>query len=283
LCALVFTAALSKAANNQVEKKIRADYEGKVLTLRKFYAGERLRFGLDGQPIGEATIGPWTVDGQLRVKRIKLTDHILQIEAQRLQLFFDPGLRQFRDVFSLAKDDKAWGLFRVPGQRQSGKELAKLPRLEVEIEVTSVHPDAGEISTAMNAIFLGQEERLADFVPDFWRAYFAKKEGRTEAPAATDERVYDKDECDIRPRVAYQPDPEYSEAARRVGYQGHIKLSLVVNNKGEPTDIQIVEPAGLGLDETSVEAVSAWKITPCQKDARPVAVRMHAETSFRLY
>jgi len=48
-------------------------------------------------------------------------------------------------------------------------------------------------------------------------------------------------------------------------------------------NIQVVDPAGLGLDEASVNAVQGWKFRPGQKEARPVNVRLKVETRFQLY
>jgi TonB family protein len=60
-------------------------------------------------------------------------------------------------------------------------------------------------------------------------------------------------------------------------------MSFVVDKAGIPKNIQITKPVSLGLDEKSVEAVSAWKFEPGQKEARPVSVELEVETSFRLY
>ncbi len=60
-------------------------------------------------------------------------------------------------------------------------------------------------------------------------------------------------------------------------------LRLIVDKTGQPRDIQIVRPAGGGLDEAAFEAVSRWRFAPGTRNAEPVAVRMDVETSFLLY
>jgi periplasmic protein TonB len=77
--------------------------------------------------------------------------------------------------------------------------------------------------------------------------------------------------------------PEFSEAARETGFGGTITLSFIVDKDGNPKDIQVVNPAGLGLEEESVDAVLQWKFRPGQKEARPVNVRIQVETGFRLH
>jgi TonB family protein len=258
--------ALSVSANGDVEKQLKAEYQGKVLTLRHFYSGEHLRFGPDGNLIGEAKIGSWTVDGQLLVKNIHLRGRILNIEGRRLSLFFDPDTKQFRDVSDVREGDQAAKLFTTLRDRGSPRQLAQQQHVEIEIELASETPDSKEISLATNTIFLAPPESLADVVPSFWRSFFARQEGRAEEEPSFDEPVYRAKQGEVSaPSVLYQPEPEYSEPAREAGYQGMVAMSFVVDTSGTPKDIQITKPAGLGLDEKSVEAVSAWKFQPGQR------------------
>ncbi|MBZ5599158.1 MAG: energy transducer TonB [Acidobacteriia bacterium] len=85
------------------------------------------------------------------------------------------------------------------------------------------------------------------------------------------------------PRVIYQPDPEYSEEARKAKYQGTCVLWLVVGPDGRPRDIRVARTLGLGLDEKAIEAVKTWKFEPAMKDGKPVAVQINVEVEFRLY
>src|SRR5207244_10019637 len=41
------------------------------------------------------------------------------------------------------------------------------------------------------------------------------------------------------PRVIFQPDPEYSEEARKAKYQGVCVLSLIVGPDGKPRDLKV--------------------------------------------
>jgi TonB family protein len=85
------------------------------------------------------------------------------------------------------------------------------------------------------------------------------------------------------PKVIYQPDPEYSEEARKAKYQGTCVLWLVVGPDGRPRDIRVSRTLGLGLDEKAIEAVKTWKFEPAMKDGKPVAVQINVEVDFRLY
>jgi TonB family protein len=85
------------------------------------------------------------------------------------------------------------------------------------------------------------------------------------------------------PRVTYQPDPEYSEQARKSKYSGEVLLSLIVGPDGVPRNIKSLAPLGEGLDEKAIDAVKTWKFEPATKEGKPVAVQIMVEVSFRLY
>ena len=85
------------------------------------------------------------------------------------------------------------------------------------------------------------------------------------------------------PKVIYQPDPEYSEEARKAKFSGTCVLWLVVGPDGKPRDIRVSRTLGLGLDEKAIEAVKSWRFEPAMKDGKPVSVMINVEVSFRLY
>jgi protein TonB len=85
------------------------------------------------------------------------------------------------------------------------------------------------------------------------------------------------------PHAIYDPDPEYSEQARKAKYQGTVLLWAVIDAEGHPRDLLIARSLGMGLDEKATEAVSKWRFTPAVKDGRPVAVQISIEVVFRLY
>jgi len=84
------------------------------------------------------------------------------------------------------------------------------------------------------------------------------------------------------PAVLIKVEPGYSEEARQAKVQGTVLLSLVVDETGNPRDIRVVRPLGLGLDEKAVEAVAKWRFRPGLKDNQPVPVAAYVEVNFRL-
>lgn len=87
----------------------------------------------------------------------------------------------------------------------------------------------------------------------------------------------------IAPRAIYDPEPEYSDEARKLKAQGAVLLSLIVDERGRPRNIRVARSLGMGLDEKAIEAVRKWKFVPGTKDGIPVAVQVNVEVNFRLY
>lgn len=85
------------------------------------------------------------------------------------------------------------------------------------------------------------------------------------------------------PRVLFQPEPEFSEEARKAKYQGTVAVACVVGPDGRVRDIQILRPLGMGLDEKAIESLKQWRFEPAKKDGVPVAVQIAVDVDFRLY
>jgi TonB family protein len=80
----------------------------------------------------------------------------------------------------------------------------------------------------------------------------------------------------------YSPQPDYSDEASKAKFQGTVRLSLVVDQSGQPTNIRVITPLGLGLDQKAIEAVEKWRFKPGMKDGQPVPVQASVEVNFRL-
>src|SRR5437588_127556 len=66
------------------------------------------------------------------------------------------------------------------------------------------------------------------------------------------------------PRVLYQPDPEYTEEARKAKYQGVCVIWLIVGPDGQPRDVRVARTLGMGLDQKAIDAVRQWKFDPAR-------------------
>src|ERR1700751_2135974 len=155
LLASVLLAALLPSplawARDDIEEQLKADYQDRVLTLRRFYKGSHLSFQSDGSLKGYAEQGPWTVDSQIEVKRIKLHGHVLHMEGRRVCLVFDSKGKPFRDVLaSLAES-------QFP-DRERLESAFQAKNVDIEVALRSNNPGINEVSSAMDAVFLKPEE-----------------------------------------------------------------------------------------------------------------------------
>lgn len=85
------------------------------------------------------------------------------------------------------------------------------------------------------------------------------------------------------PRVIYDPNPEFSEQARRAGYQGTCTVGLIVERDGTVSHVHMIHSLGMGLDEQALAAVKTWRFEPARKDGEPVPVQILVEVDFSLY
>ncbi|HEV2401663.1 MAG TPA: energy transducer TonB [Candidatus Sulfotelmatobacter sp.] len=85
------------------------------------------------------------------------------------------------------------------------------------------------------------------------------------------------------PQVIYNPEPSFSEEARKSKTQGIVLLIIVVGKDGRPYDIRVRQSLGMGLDEKAMEAVSRWRFRPATLNGQPVATQIAVEVNFRLY
>ena len=85
------------------------------------------------------------------------------------------------------------------------------------------------------------------------------------------------------PEVIFNPEPSFSDEARKAKQQGIVLLQVVVGKDGHTYNIHVRQSLGMGLDEKAMEAVKTWKFEPAMKDGKPVAVQINVEVTFRLY
>jgi TonB family protein len=83
------------------------------------------------------------------------------------------------------------------------------------------------------------------------------------------------------PACIYCPQPEYSNQARSMGYEGTVLLDVLVTPNGRVEGPIVVKSPGLGLDKNAVRTVMDWRLKPAADlDNKPVAARVPIEVSF---
>lgn len=113
-----------------------------------------------------------------------------------------------------------------------------------------------------------------------------QKEGEARPGQATQEaRAPQSVSKDVSPPAPiFKPDPAYTKQAGKKKVTGVVVLLIVVDTRGNVTDVQQVsKPLGGGLDEKAIETVRTWKFNPALRNGVPVRVRVTVEISFRLF
>jgi periplasmic protein TonB len=84
------------------------------------------------------------------------------------------------------------------------------------------------------------------------------------------------------PQVLQSVKPEFTEQARAANFQGDVTLQLIVDTEGNPQNIRVIHPLGMGLDERAVEALKQYRFKPAMYQGHPVAVRLMIVIDFHL-
>jgi periplasmic protein TonB len=85
------------------------------------------------------------------------------------------------------------------------------------------------------------------------------------------------------PRLIFNPEPGFSDEARKSKTQGAVLLLLVVGADGRAYDIHVQSSLGMGLDEKAAEAVRRWRFAPATVNGQAVARQIAVEVNFHLY
>ncbi len=85
------------------------------------------------------------------------------------------------------------------------------------------------------------------------------------------------------PEAIYNPEPSFSDEARKAKQQGLVTLLLVVGQDGKTYDIRVRKSLGMGLDEKAMEAVGRWRFKPATLNGQAVATQIEVEVEFHLY
>ena len=109
------------------EDDLRARYVGKLIFLRGSYLGDDLDFDMDGKVNGSPTVASFTLSG-FEVRKVKLSKHKLDIEADRYGLHF-LGALPYED------DTKAFDQVKIskkPVHISIEREVIVIPKVKKE-------------------------------------------------------------------------------------------------------------------------------------------------------
>ncbi len=85
-----------------------------------------------------------------------------------------------------------------------------------------------------------------------------------------------------RPTLVSDAVPEYPTKAWADQVEADVVVLLTVDEEGAVTDVELVEPAGHGFDESALVAARNLRFTPAKIDGAPVAVQIRYTFRFRV-
>jgi TonB family protein len=95
-------------------------------------------------------------------------------------------------------------------------------------------------------------------------------------------RVFTETEVDTPPKKTAGRSAAYPSSAPPLkrGQRASVTVSFVVTEKGEVTDLQVLESGGAALDESVLTALKTWKFSPGVKHGTKVKVKLSRRHTF---
>ena len=83
--------------------------------------------------------------------------------------------------------------------------------------------------------------------------------------------------------VSRRVDPVYPPTSRRNGEQGMGLFRVLVDEKGHPTDVQVLKSSGFPrLDTAAMEAIRKWAFKPAVQNSQPIQSWTRVQVAFQL-
>lgn len=253
LLALGLATPLAAANQQEISAILTKAYHGQRMMQRTFYGGSRVRYAADGRAIKAGDPGPWTLDAGIQPQVIKVKRRKLIIQGNRLYFIYYKKENKLRPYLG--------------------------PKVEIDIATSQDMTGLAGVQQSIARVFVAGQERLIDFVPDYWKDYLlhpnAPVQKRPRSPLTAGK------ESITAPHVISAPEPPFTPEASKIRMQGTVILTVVVGENGRVAKVTIVRPLGMGLDDSAARTVRKWKFKPATRKGRPVAVRVRVETAFK--
>lgn len=288
------SSSVGASPSSDLERQISQIFVNRSFTIRNFYRGDRLSYDSMGALLSKAEPGYWSRDGMVLISSVKIpTEGRLVIRGDRYCVEFDPESGEFDNV-------------------RTGDHI----EISIQLAQNDLSLEAGV--RVLQKIFVTASEKLSDIAPPYWADCLShqvsrrSKDALWECEAADKKKVpsvagkklewnipppdtslhngmqlyllehrvaYIPEEGATLPKLQVSPDPVLRWEQRRVRLgQLTCVLSLVIGEDGKPSDVSIVTPVGMGLDDDAATALQQWRFTPGKRDGKPVP--LHARIAF---
>lgn len=181
---------------------------------------------------------------------------------------------------SLKPEEKPEKINKVP---EIKNEVAETPPERMKTEAA---PSEAENQTAKRET--AQSKTVKSAMPageGHPPAELSLERGETsgEEVASTGQQQVDILKSSAMPAYDVNPKPPYPTSARRRGYEGEVKLRVLVLENGTVGEIKLEKPSGYEiLDDTALDTVRKWKFKPATENGREVSSWVTVPIKFRL-
>ena len=194
------------------------------------------------------------------VKKYALRDvSIMKVEPQRLKL----PERQ------------------IPKPKRQQKQKPKLIKKRIKTEKPPpITPIKMQLpSLAMNLRLLPMPQLTAVVVPT------RVVEDPVEQPVISepDIDIYELGMVDKAPQALIRNPPIYPAAAKRLGVEGWVDVSFVVDEAGKVVDVTIINSSSRRFDQAARSAVYSWRFNPAVKNHQKVSVICRQKLKFEMH
>lgn len=267
LLVLLFSCALVAQSAPELEAKLNAAYDGKLLKFKHWYEADSQDYDADGNLLTEAREGQWIRWGVIAVKHVSLRDNAIEINASRMlviprSLMKHPaadekiqfGFAKTEDSATVRLHLPAGDLTTVAASRAIGSVFA------TDTELFDLVPFT--FQRAFDYLFPGSQHRaIPEILPQTFRV------GRGVSA----------------PEVVKEVEPSYTEQDRHRQIEGVVVLAAVIGTDGVAHQIHVIQPLTAGSEDQAVLALQQWRFRPAMKDGQPVPVQSNFEINFRLH
>lgn len=235
------------------------EFQGHVLILRQFYQGSPLMYKLNGRLLKHHNHGSWTSEGLVLVKAIRPRPGGLQFNCHRIEVAFD----------------------------RKQVHLYESSDVEIDIEGGEHVLTLDALNQALTKIFLISDGSLLAVLPSYWRPFFSSHKRlyrRLQAQLLQGGNTPLKVENEpARIAALSHSEPQIESDSNLAGRVETASFRIKVDKTGHVTEVTILKPVGLGLDDKAVKVIRAWRFRPARwSNCVPVSTSIIMKIRYKL-
>lgn len=246
-------------ARGDLQKELRQTYTGKILSLRVPSNLDVLHFDGNGHPARPSEGEPWTTCSLFKVRKIGLNFAQIVIEGEREAVVLSPD--PVKKLLLVELDRPVHVTIDLP---PSVRTLADSKPVLLRIFAP------GDLVSRMTSSWRSEVADVSKTTPD----------GRV-GVLAQNRPVYMGEALPTPPLAIYKPAPIVPDKKHHKKNGGKCRVRMVVNERGFPEILEVLQQLRQGLDNAVLAAVSQWRFKPAQRDSLPVAAMLIVDVDVR--